>query len=597
MRKLYSLVLIAAGLLIGTNSWAATIPVSEPTDLQQAINNAANGDVVAIQMPLSLTTQITLNAAKTITLDLQGNDIDFTFSASKTYAILVSQGTLNIQSTGANGSITAVSNIDDLVRVIGAGEETAAYDAKEGTPYSYVTVGANVLLKSDCKNVMTITQATSTHYSNGARIDVYGTLDAQKYGIKVNGDIQKPGNVNYSPYVYIASGAVVNTLPNTASAVAVYSSGYARWRIEGYCGGSTGLYAKSGNVEIKDAVIESTSTQSVTTTTGKTSGVAAGGSGIVIESNNAYPGQTEVTISGETVVKGTTGYGIEETIDNAVTGTKVEGITINGGTISGGNKGGIIVEATTKENNKVEIVNGTFGGTIQVEGASETSTVPVTTFMSTETKNATHTATVEVDGKQVTVILPGNTATPYSVTLNANGFATFSAAEAVTIPANLKAYKAGSLSASGELALNEIGGEGTEIPATTGVLLYGNPGAQYSLEVPTTPSASAITANNFKAAVAWQTSYAGEAYILHGDQLYLYTGKNMKANKAFLLFSGDPAGAPARISMRFAETEETQAVENVAPEAVKAVKFVGEDGKLYIRRGEAVYTVQGQLVK
>jgi len=595
MRKLYSLVLIAAGLLIGTNSWAATIPVSEPTDLQQAINDAADGDVVAIQGLLNLTTQITLNAAKTITLDLQGNDIEVNFSASKPYAILVSQGTLNIQSTGGEGSITAVSNIDDLVRVIGAGEETAAYDAKEGTPYSYVTVGANVLLKSNCKNVMTITQATSTHFSNGARIDVYGTLDAQKYGIKVNGDIQKPGNVNYSPYVYIASGAVVKTLPNTASAVAAYSSGYARWKIEGYCGGSTGLYAKSGNVEIKDAVIESTSTQSVTTTTGKTSGVAAGGSGIVIESNNAYPGQTEVTITGETLVKGTTGYGIEETIDNAVTGTKVTGITIENGTISGGNKGGIIVEATTKENTKVEIVNGTFGGTIQVEGQT-TTTVPVTTFMSTETKNATHTATVEVDGKQVTVILPGNTATPYSVTLNANGFATFSAAEAVTIPAGLTAYKAGALE-NNVLDLTEIGGEGTVIPATTGVLLYGNPGAQYSLAVPATPSASAITANNFKAAVAWQTSYAGEAYILHGDQLYLYTGKNMKANKAFLLFSGDPAGAPARISMRFAETEETQAVENVAPEAVKAVKFVGEDGKLYIRRGEVVYTVQGQLVK
>ncbi len=593
MRKLYSLVLIAAGLLIGTNSWAATIPVSEPTDLQQAINNAANGDVVAIQMPLSLTTQITLNAAKTITLDLQGNDIDFTFSASKTYAILVSQGTLNIQSTGGEGSITAVSNIDDLVRVIGVGEETAAYDAKEGTPYSYVTVGANVLLKSNCKNVMTITQATSTHFSNGARIDVYGTLDAQKYGIKVNGDIQKPGNVNYSPYVYIASGAEVKTLPNTASAVAAYSSGYARWKIEGYCGGSTGLYAKSGAVEIKDAVIESTSTQSVTTTTGKTSGVAAGGSGIVIESNNAYPGQTEVTISGETVVKGTTGYGIEETIDNAVTGTKVTGITIQNGTISGGTKGGIIVEAATASGDKVAIVNGTFGGTIQVEG--QTTPATVEDFMSDDTKNATHTATVEVDGKPVTVILPGNTATPYSVTLNANGFATFSAAEAVTIPANLKAYKAGSLSASGELALAEI--DGTEIPATTGVLLSGTPGAQYSLAVPATPSASAITANNFKAAVAWQTSYAGQAYILHGDQLYLYTGKNMKANKAFLLFSGDPAGAPARISMRFAETEETQAVENVAPEAVKAVKFVGNDGKLYIRRGEAVYTVQGQLVK
>ena len=78
--------------------------------------------------------------------------------------------------------------------------------------------------------------------------------------------------------------------------------------------------------------------------------------------------------------------------------------------------------------------------------------------------------------------------------------------------------------------------------------------------------------------------------------MYKYEGANMKANKAYLDL-GTGSGAPKRIRMVVTETEETQAVENIAPEAVKAVKFVGNDGKLYIRRGEAVYTVQGQLVK
>ena len=592
MRKLYSLVLIAAGLLIGTNSWAAEVTVG-PSDVNDLQDYFDAGYEITLGSSITVSSQLQIKDGQTVVLDLNGNALLLSFTATDGAGILVSRGKLEIK---GQGTIQNSGNIGDLIRVTGNQEGTYACDAKTQTPYAQLIVGQNVTVTNTYKSALTICEpASSTYYANGARIDVYGKLNAQKYGIKVNGSIKKPADVNNSPYVYVASSAVINSQPNTASAVAVYSSGYARWRIEGYCGGSTGLYAKSGDVEIVNAVIESTSTQSVTTTTGKTSGVAAGGSGIVIESNNAYPGETEVTITGETLVKGTTGYGIEETIDNAVEGTKVKGITIENGTISGGNKGGIIVEATTKNNDKVEIVNGTFGGTIQVEGQT-TTTATVEDFMSDNTKNATHTAEVTVDGKKVTVILPGNTAQPYSVTLNANGFATFSAAEAVTIPEGLTAYKAGALE-NNELALPEIGGKGTEIPATTGVLLYGTPGAQYSLAVPTTPSASAITANNFKAAVAWQTSYAGQAYILHGDQLYLYTGMNMKANKAFLLFSGDPAGAPARISMRFAETEETTAVENVTSEAVKAVKFVGNDGKLYIRRGEAVYTVQGQLVK
>jgi hypothetical protein len=65
----------------------------------------------------------------------------------------------------------------------------------------------------------------------------------------------------------------------------------------------------------------------------------------------------------------------------------------------------------------------------------------------------------------------------------------------------------------------------------------------------------------------------------------------MKENKAYLQIN--TTGAPARIRLAFGQTT---GVENVEAEAVKAEKFV-ENGQIFIRRGEAVYNLQGQIVK
>lgn len=615
MRKLYSLVLIAAGLLIGTNSWATAIEVDPLEENLQGLIAAANdGDEFIFNETFTTNEALTLNTGKHIVFTLNGH---YVYEGSAAVAITVAHGVLEIRGTKQLRS--SKTTLEELIRLTGT---TAEVDAKVAEPYSHLIVREGVTLKNDNKNVLVINELSSTQkVANGARIDLYGNIEAVKYGIKVNGNIQDPGDGkrNYSPFVYIHSTATVKTLPNENKSVAVYSSGYARWQIEGKCYGSTALYAKSGDINLAGATIQSTRTEASTgTTTGKTSGVDAGGSGIVVESNAAYPGHTSVVISEGTTVVGTKGYAIEETVDNA-TSSKVESISIVGGTITGGSQGAIVVETT----GKTQVVDATVQGDIkqtvtttdQVTGEPVKNTetisndelanliIPGTTGGATDEKDFVVTVTpgATPDDPSTIVVTPN---TSKVVTMNAYGYATFSAgvARAIKEGDNLKAYKATFNDNAGEytLGLTLIS---TPIYANSGVVFIGTPNKTYALDA----SEAAGSLNSaLKPATAWSATeavngiIAGDvhenAYVLSGNMMYKYEGANMKANKAYLDL-GTGSSAPKRIRMVVTETEETQAVENVAPEAVKAVKFVGADGQLYIRRGEAVYTVQGQLVK
>ena len=64
----------------------------------------------------------------------------------------------------------------------------------------------------------------------------------------------------------------------------------------------------------------------------------------------------------------------------------------------------------------------------------------------------------------------------------------------------------------------------------------------------------------------------------------------MPANKAYLQIGG--SAAPARIAFRFNGEQGIEETEM----SVKAVKFI-ENGQIFIKRGEAIYNIQGQIVK
>lgn len=185
----------------------------------------------------------------------------------------------------------------------------------------------------------------------------------------------------YSPYIHIyPSARLVANNPGSGKAAGYYAAGYARCLIEGYCEGSTGVYVKSGDVELHDATVKSNwETNYYTPQPGTTvAAIDAGGSAIVIDSNEGWTGSISVEIGGDTKVSTDHGYAIDERITNN-DGTNVNYLTITGGTFQGGQigqtgdvpiYGSVYISQPTLDANSSE----TEITTINVLGANITST-------------------------------------------------------------------------------------------------------------------------------------------------------------------------------------------------------------------------------
>jgi hypothetical protein len=178
------------------------------------------------------------------------------------------------------------------------------------------------------------------------------------------------------------------------------------------------------------------------------------------------------------------------------------------------------------------------------------------------------------------------------VTTNAYGLATFSYnADLEAVESGVKLYKG---AIDGEfLDVDEV----NYVKADEGVIVYGEANTTYHFNVGNGETSS-FAGNQLLPSSAWNLAEQDgfDIYVLSGNLLYLYEGTEMKPNKAFLKVNQNPMSgnnAPRRISLRF---NQEQGVENVAPEAVKAEKFV-ENGVIYIRRGNEVFNLQGQIVK
>ena len=174
------------------------------------------------------------------------------------------------------------------------------------------------------------------------------------------------------------------------------------------------------------------------------------------------------------------------------------------------------------------------------------------------------------------------------VTTNAYGLATFSFDQPLApVEAGVKLYK-GAISGN-DLNLTQV----VDYAAEQGVVVYGEANTTYHFEVINGATAD-FSGNELKAASTWAYPHAGTtAYVLSGSSLYIYEGENMKPNKAFLLLEANSGNAPRRISFRF---NGATAFENVEMNEAKAVKFI-EDGKVFIKRGDVIYNLQGQIVK
>ena len=130
------------------------------------------------------------------------------------------------------------------------------------------------------------------------------------------------------------------------------------------------------------------------------------------------------------------------------------------------------------------------------------------------------------------------------------------------------------------------------VPNGQGVLVKGEANATYYFAAGS--GSDDFTGNALRATATYNTSMQN-VFVLKGNAFLEYVGTNALAdNKAYIqLPSAGPNNAPKRITMRF---NGTTAVDNVEAESVKAEKFV-ENGQVYIRRGNEVYNLQGQIIK
>ena len=705
MKKIYSFVLMAAMLLVGTNMKAATWPVDDFAGLQEAFEDAESGDLIqltgdidfgAVGNVIWLGTQKISETPKSLTLDLAGHDITKAGAAGHTSFFVLTHGELLVINSNSdvtsNIAFTGTSDYNSTIFTV-AGSYKPTTDASNKLVngyFSHLEIGENILLSlpngclgsaiavdvvhnKQSGNVSYTASGNTIKYTTaildedygfayGVQVDVKGnissmgvanvenptsTLPSKKaYGIKTNGNLwssrehkspiaataineaftdmetsyvngyveaEHTADVAYAPFVHVYPTCHITTTNGSTRSAAIYASGYAKWLIEGYCTGSIGVSISSGDVDINHATITSNG-QQYNATVG-TSGVSGSGSAIVVNSRNGYAGDIEVTLSGDATVTSEKGYAIEETVHKTGNESEVKELTLQGATVTGGEKGAIIIAEQTVDQTTIIAVDA--NGSI-TKKESETATpeavdatdygkmINGTTTDPTDTEHfnedADYNVTVGTDtqtSKPTIVVYPN---TSKVVAMNASGYATFSAVnksrEIKSADTDLKAYKFEAFDeVNGILTITPLG---SLIPQNTGVIFKGEPGKSYILDKHDASESPIVSI--LKPAAEWSNNAPNEdgiivgavhdnVYVLSGDLLYKYEGANMKVNKAYLDLGTAPA--PARIKMVIAETQD---IENVEFEAVKAVKFI-ENGQVLIKRGEKVYNVQGQIVK
>ena len=438
----------------------STVEYSE--DLYEALTTAADGDIIKMidDATLNYTARLNINssiAAKHLTLDINGHEMRAITSVVPTLELY--GGSLNIinskpgeggiynEATSAiainvYGSVLKNCNprtaaIEDLYTYLNVAEGVNIYATTSGSSAIVVNHATKYIENNVVINKGTeiyenyVASGTGSHagVANGVRVDVHGSLSAQKYAFKVNGTVAYPdatkvstktgqtygeyfetvkedfygpgttetisvGDTAYSPYIHIYSTAVLDADHTSNGAAGVYASGYARFDIEGTCKGAAGVYVKSGVVNLNEANIQSTWTQTATITPGKKSSITVGGHALVLESNNAYSGHTVLNVSGDTYVSTLAPEGIALFEVVANTTSKIDAISIFGGHFTG--KYAMALNAATVDANKVTV----YGVT-----ATANSSVSTEATINPLLAAGTHTTVFDNDDETTTVIV------------------------------------------------------------------------------------------------------------------------------------------------------------------------------------------------
>ena len=115
---------------------------------------------------------------------------------------------------------------------------------------------------------------------------------------------------------------------------------------------------------------------------------------------------------------------------------------------------------------------------------------------------------------------------------------------------------------------------------------------------PSDAAAVAVTAANSLQGVDAETTAPENTYVLsgteqHGVGFYRINSENLKAHKAYVIYSG--SNAPKRMRFVFNQEQTATGIDNASAD-IKAEKRI-ENGVLYIIKNGVRYNVQGQIVK
>ena len=229
--------------------FVAKIGEAQYDTLQEAIDKADNGATIVLLRDITVTSTVKFDkAGKNITIDLQSHKI----TGDKCRALHVIDGTLQINNTTANNGEAVITSTgiatDSSVIRVGDGNHKQAKGENMKSPK--LDIAAGVTVKAVCSYGITvfgygeekltvngnvISTATTNASYDGCAISTVGE-DKTAANVTINGGTITAENTNA---IYMPSGKLL--VDNDATVK-----------------GLTGIYAKSGNVQIGDAKIYGT---------------------------------------------------------------------------------------------------------------------------------------------------------------------------------------------------------------------------------------------------------------------------------------------------------------------------------------------------
>lgn len=573
MKKIFSLSLIAVGLLISGNAKAqnvAKVGAQEYATLDLAWDavEATGGTIELIKDVPNMSDNLVLWHGKTVTLDLGAYDI----AADKGFYI--AKGQLNVIGSGSiNFSCSQLFNV------------YGSNDANEPYIYSGLMLGEDITLNAmgDLGCAVAISGITSTnpayqkcgwmttndekgYNAFGVQIDIYGKILSKWYAVSCNGKVnKKEGNV---PVINIyESASLTDQLDGDDPGAAIYAAGYCKWNIVGATiTGATGIYAKAGVFAIEDANVSATG--SYVAPTVNNNGISASGDAMVFDSNGAYAGAIQVTISGETTVSSEHGNAVHEVITSGEEST--QSIVVEGGTFTSGESGDAInVTQTGKDGKVVSVEGGEFDSEIGSELLAPGTTPEYNPV--TETWSVTPAPSYE------------------SRTLNVGGWGTVCYPEQIAYIKGAVAYEFVSNDGS-QLGVAAV----TTFEAGKAYLINATAAEQSVKYVAETTVTDPVDNNGLVGTFEDLTTTAN-AWIIKGDVVKpVAAGSSIPANRAYIPVLENVQTKNHAVPARFFALVTTDLVELQG--AAKVGKYI-EKGKVVILRQGLKYNVIGQEIK